>query len=67
MQRPVLEPGRDRLNSLGSKMVIVIVMVLVLVLVIVIVIVFVIVIVIEDACGESPPPPRNHHLVDRPA
>ena len=23
--------------------------------------------VIEDACGESPPPPRNHHIVDRPA
>ena len=22
---------------------------------------------IEDACGESPPPPRNHHIVDRPA
>ena len=23
--------------------------------------------IIEDACGESPPSPRNHHLVDRPA
>ena len=22
---------------------------------------------IEDACGESPPPPRNRHVVDRPA
>ena len=24
-------------------------------------------IIIEDACGESPPHPRNHHLVDRSA
>ena len=23
--------------------------------------------VIENAYGESPPPPRNHHIVDRPA